>query len=337
MTEQRKEQKAQSTFWQMLPGLLISLLLLFFLFRLFEWDDVLEALRRAEWVYLLLALPVYALSYVLRASAWWLILKKALPFWKVFLTMHIGYLLNNILPFRLGELGRAYLLGRDGPGFWGVFPTILIERAFDMIIAVGLILGILPLVWISSNSQQVAFFVGGIVVLGLLVFYLLARYRAWALSQFERLGARWPLVLRLGKNRLESFLEGLAVLTSPGRFLQVLVLLASSWVLAISIQFLVLRSFYPEARFLHAATTQGVSALGVALPSSPGYVGVFEAAIVGALALFDIPFSVAFANAITLHLMYILITGIFGVYGLAVSRISLGQIFQSLKRINVHR
>ncbi len=321
----------------MVPGILVSLLMLGILFRFFDWKDVLDALRQAEWKYLFLAVPIYLLSYVLRAFAWWTILKEAVSFWRVFLTMHIGYLLNNVLPFRLGELGRAYLLGKDGLGFWRVFSSILIERAFDMIIAVGLVLGILPFVLISSNTQQVAILIGVIVFLGLLTLYLLARNRIWAVAQFEMLGARWPLILRLGENRLDAFLEGLEVLTSPGRFARVLISLAVSWVMAISIQYLVLRAFYPDARILHALTTQGISALGVALPSSPGYIGVFEAAIVGALALFGISFSTAFAYALTLHLMYILMTGVFGAYGLAISRISLGEIFQNVRRISIQR
>lgn len=321
----------------MVPGILVSLLMLVILFRFFDWKDVLDALRQAEWKYLFLAVPIYLLSYVLRAFAWWTILKEAVSYWRVFLTMHIGYLLNNVLPFRLGELGRAYLLGKDGLGFWRVFSSILIERAFDMIIAVGLVLGILPFVLISSNTQQVAILIGVIVFLGLLILYLLARNRIWAVAKFERLGARWPLLLRLGKNRLDAFLEGLEVLTSPSRFARVLISLAVSWMMAISIQYLVLRAFYPDARILHALTTQGISALGVALPSSPGYIGVFEAAIVGALALFGISFSMAFAYALTLHLMYILMTGVFGAYGLAISRISLGEIFQNVRRIRIQR
>jgi len=107
--------------------------------------------------------------------------------------------------------------------------------------------------------------------------------------------------------------------------------------MAIIIQYLVLRAFFPEARILHALTTQGISALGVAVPSSPGYIGVFEAAIVGALALFGISFSIAFAYALTLHLMYILMTGAFGAYGLAISRISLGEIFQKVRSLNLQR
>ncbi|MBC8506766.1 MAG: flippase-like domain-containing protein [Anaerolineales bacterium] len=337
MSEQSIEKKSRSTFRQMIPGIVISLLMLLLLFRFFDWEDVLEALRHAEWIYLLLALPLYLLSYALRAFAWWTILKEAVPYWRVFLSMHIGYLLNNVLPFRLGELGRAYILGKDGLGFWRVFPSIMIERAFDMIIAVALVLGVLPFVLISSNTKQVALVVGGIVILGLLILYLLARNRQWAMAKFIKLGSRWPWILRLGENRLDAFLEGLEVLTSLGRFTKVLLSMIVSWTMAITIQYLILLAFYPEARILHAITTQGISALGVAVPSSPGYIGVFEAVIVGALALFGISFSTAFAYALTLHLMYILMTGAFGAYGLAVSRISLGEVFQNVRRINIPR
>jgi len=165
----------------------------------------------------------------------------------------------------------------------------------------------------------------------------LARNRKWALAQFRKLGARWPLVLRLGESRLDAFLEGLEVLTSIGRFSKVLLSMVLSWTLAITIQYLILLAFYPDGRILHAITTQGISALGVAVPSSPGYIGVFEAVVVGALALFEISFSTAFAYALTLHLIYFLMTGILGAYGLAKSRSSLGEIFQNVRRINIQR
>ena len=247
--------------------------------------------------------------------------------------MHAGYLLNNVLPFRLGELGRVYLLGHDGPGFWRIFPSVLIERAFDMAFAAALLLGSLPFVLHTSNAQQIALLVGGLVLFGFLVLFLLARYREWALKQFERLGERWPLVLRLGKERLESFLEGLGALTSPGRFLQIFVLVTGGWIFAVLILFIFLRAYYVDAKLIHATFALGVSALGVAIPSSPGYVGVYEAAIVGALAVFGIPFSTAFAFAVTAHLAYVLITGTLGAYGLSRSNLSIGQIFQNLKRL----
>lgn len=319
----------------MLPGIAFSILAIIILFRYFEWQDVVEALRHAEWVYLLIAIPVYLTSYVFRAMAWRMILKEAVSFRKVFLTMHVGYLLNNILPFRMGELGRAYLLGREeNLRFWRAFSSIIIERVFDMIMAVAILMGTLPFVLNTGNTRQIASLVGAAVLLGLVLLYLLARNRQWALTQFERLGERWPIVLRLGKDRLEAFLEGLSALTSLRRFLGVFGLMVISWILAIAIQYLILRSFYPGAQLLHGAFSLGSSSLGVAVPSSPGYLGVYEAVVVAALSVFAIPPSTAFAHAVTAHILYILLTGTFGTYTLIISDISLTKIFQSVRNIN---
>lgn len=321
----------------MLPGIIISALALVVLFRLFDWQEVWGALQQADWHWLLLALPVYVFSYFVRALAWYLMLQKVVPYRQVFFAMHAGYLLNNLLPFRLGELGRAYLLGKDGLGFWRILPSILIERAFDMIFAAALLLGSLPFVLNAANSGGIVIIVGVVVLLGLVVLHLLARYRHWAIQQFERLGARWPFVLRVGKQRLQDFLEGLGALTSFSRFAGIFLLVSAGWCAAVLLHIFFLRAYYPEARLIHVTFLLGVAALGVAIPSSPGYIGVYEAVIVGALAVFEIPFSTAFAFAVTAHLAYFIITGVLGAYGLSSSNLSVGEVFRKVRRLKIER
>jgi uncharacterized protein (TIRG00374 family) len=320
--------------WRGLVGVVISLLALAIVSLFFDVRQVIDTLRKADWQALTIALLVYGISYLPRARAWQLILMDDVPFARVFMTMHVGYFLNNTLPFRMGELGRAYLLGRTGLGFWRVFSTILIERSLDLAFAAGLLLGTLPLVLQTSNAQHSALFAGGVVVLALSLLYLLALKRAWALVQFELWGARWPWILRLGSQRLSAFLDGLAALTSFSRFLRVVVWLGFSWVMSIFVQYMILRAFLPSAQLLWAAFGVGAASLSVAVPSSPGFVGVFEASLVGALALLGISTSVAFAYALTTHFFYFLITGIIGGYGLSREGESLKNIFQVIKGIN---
>jgi len=315
-------------------GIIISLAALVIVFQFFDGQQVVNALRQADWWTLLLALLIYGISYLVRARAWYFILMEEVPFRRVFLTMHIGYFLNNTLPFRLGELGRAYLLGRNGLGFWRVFSTILIERALDLAFATGLLLGTLPLVLEIPYAQQSALLVGGMVFFGLTILYLLAAKRTWALVQFERWGTRWPWLLRLGPERLNAFFDGLKALTSLSRFFRVVSWLGFSWIISVYVQYLILRSFLPSAQLLWAAFSVGATSLSVAVPSSPGFLGVYEAAIVGALALLGVSTSVAFAYALTAHFFYFLVTGIFGGYGLSREGESLKDIFQAIKRIN---
>jgi len=351
MTENQKENKKNfvtlcvlcgKKFWlrlarvrdlrRILPGLVVSLIALTIVFYVVDWRDVITAFRQAEYTYLLLALPIYLISYALRALAWRTLLKEEASFKRVFLTMSAGYLLNNILPFRLGELGRSFLLGRRGLGFWRVLSTILIERSFDMILAAGLLLGTLPFVWGASQSRQVALIVGCVVLIGLTALHLMARCRDWAVAQFEKLSGRWPRVRKFGAERLSAFFDGLAVLVDFWRFLRVLGWMTLSWGLAIVYQYLLLLAFVPDASVLWAAFGLAVSAFGVALPSSPGYVGVYEAAWIGALALFGVPFSTALAYALVGHVAYVIVTGIFGAYALTREGDTLGQVYQSIRK-----
>jgi hypothetical protein len=96
--------------------------------------------------------------------------------YRAFYTINEGYLLNNILPFRLGEVARAFLMSRKaGVNFWQVVPSILIERALDLAIAAGLFLATLPFVIGVSWAREAAIGIGIVVLEGLGLIYLLAR------------------------------------------------------------------------------------------------------------------------------------------------------------------
>ena len=83
-----------------------------------------------------------------------------------------------------------------------------------------------------------------------------------------------------------------------------------------------------------AVLSVGVVSLGVAAPSTPGYVGVYELTTVGSLLLFGVEESTAFAYALISHVMYFVITGLFGAVGLARDGQSLGEVFRGLRNKN---
>lgn len=318
-------------FWRILPGVVVSLLALLVLFFLVDWPKFLVALQQARLQFILLALPVYLVSYFTRARGWHLILLEEAPYKKVFFTMQAGYFMNNILPFRLGEFGRAFLLGRTGLGFWRVFSTILVERAFDLILAIALLMGTLPFVVDVPRARQMTLGVGAVVLVGFAILYIFARYQSRVLDWFERLGQRWPRPVELTRNSVRSFLSGLSALADGARFGRVLGWMALSWFLAVGNHYLVLRAFVPDAQILWMAFALGVAALGVALPSSPGSIGIYEAVFVGALAVFDVPYENALAFALVNHAIYVVVTGILGLYALAQEGESLGRVFRRAK------
>lgn len=312
--------------------MLVSAAALAFVLVLIDFKDFLQALRQADLRFLLpgglLTLPWLGL----RTLVWRTLLQeKAAPL-QVFLTLNEGYLLNNILPFRLGEVGRAFLLGRKARlDFWQVLPTILIERTLDMMVAVGLFLSALPFVTGVNWAQQAAIGAGALVAGGFLLIYVLALNRRRALLVLERTAQRWPFIGRFAGRRVEAFFDGLSILTNLRRFFAALIWLSLNWLLGVAQYYLLLRAFFPQARPLWAAFTLGAGALGLAAPSSPGAVGVYEAVMIGALAVFDPNHSAAAAFALVAHIFNYLITALIGGYALALEGETLASIYKRLR------
>jgi uncharacterized membrane protein YbhN (UPF0104 family) len=98
-----------------------------------------------------------------------------------------------------------------------------------------------------------------------------------------------------------------------------------------------MRAFFPEGKFLWATFALGVVALGVAAPSSPGALGVYELAVVGALALFGVDPAAALAYALTTHLTQYLITTVLGSIGLFRDGLTLTGVFQRAQATSLDR
>ncbi len=138
------------TFKRWLPGLIISIVAFWLVLRNVNLQNVSDALSLVSPASLLLVIVLYIISLVFRAICWRTLLQHKASFTRVLFVLSEGYLLNNLLPLRVGELGRAALLGKDeGLGVFRVLSTIVVERAYDMAIAASLVLGTIPLVLIS--------------------------------------------------------------------------------------------------------------------------------------------------------------------------------------------
>ena len=315
-----------------LPGILVSLSALVALIYFIDIGEVKNDLLQADYRYLILVLALYVLALMTRAIAWRKLLLDEIPYRDVFFTLNAGYLLNNILPLRLGELGRALILGRHGLGFWRVLSTILVERVFDFAIISGMLLTTLPFITGASQANKVAITVFCMVLIGFVIFYLIARYRERVLILYELLTERWPGLSLIGEDRLRSFITGLAALTDLCRFLSVLFWMLVNWGLAILAQYLLLLAFVPSAELIWIVFGLAVVALGVALPSAPAYIGILEAAWVAALSLVGVEPSTALAFAVSSHLINITVTGVFGVYALVREGESLVRLYSKIRK-----
>lgn len=319
------------------PGLVISLVALGLLFHYSDLSQIKNALYMANYYLAISAGLITILWLIVRSMVWRTLLKERATFGQVFFTLNEGYLLNNFLPFRLGELGRAFLLAQKAKiNFWQTLSSIFIERALDMALATGLLLGSLFFVIGADWAIPAALGAAGVVCLVFGVFFLMARNRAMAEQLFTKITGRMPWFSRIGSKSLLAFLEGLSVLTSGRRFLLAVAWMVLNWIVGIGQYYLFLLAFFPDAKPLWACFSLGVAALGVAAPSSPGGLGVLELSLVGALAMFHLSTSTSLAFAITLHLFQYLITGCLGAYALFRDGESIIGLYQRIRHLQIH-
>jgi uncharacterized protein (TIRG00374 family) len=315
-----------------LPGVLISLALIGVILYFVDFGKMLEALRQAN--YTLLAIAGFSgfLWLVVRAKVWQTLLRDRPTYKDVLFTEGEGYLLNNFLPFRLGEFGRAFLLSRKSGGmkFSEILPTIVIERVVDLIFSAMIFLFALPYVVNAESSSTMGYVIGGVMVLGLVLMYILARNSQWALDLFHKLSARFPSVQKLGGSFLESFLHGLSVLTDGWLFLRFLFWMTLNWGIALVNYYLMTRAYFPQATWIWGVFGLGMAAFGGAIPSAPGGVGTFEGAIVFALSQFTPDQSTALAAALTMRLYNYLNSGVVGGIGLLSEGQTLSGVYQQL-------
>ena len=324
--------------WQRaLPGLVVSLVSLAVVLYFVDLQELGQALRLADYRFVVAGVLVSFAWLGVRGKTWQSLLPEPVPYRTVFLTLSEGYLLNNILPFRLGEVGRAFLLSRKTAlRFWQVFSSILIERALDMVFATSLLLSTLVFVVGGDWARQAAVGVGLVVLVGLIGLYLIARNQTAVLNLFNRLSGRWPLLTQAGGSALPAFIAGLAVLTDGKRFVRAAGWMVFNWLLSVLQYFIYLRAFFPDAQLLWAGFSLGAASLGIAAPSSPGAVGVLELTLVAALSLFNLNPSHAFAFAVTAHVLNYLVIGMLGAYALSKDNETLLGLYRQARN-SLHR
>jgi glycosyltransferase 2 family protein len=318
-----------------MPGALVSIILIAVILYFVDLPKMFAAIRAADYRILGIAL-VMAFSWLwVRAIVWRTLLRERAAYAEVFNSLNAGYLLNAFLPFRLGELGRAFLLSRKTDlQFAEILPTIVIERSMDLVFSAAIFLGALPFVVGAQGADRIAITFGTLVLLGLIFLYVLARNDQWALDVFHKWSARWPSIQRFGGGMLESFLTGLGALTDGWLFLRFMFWMALNWGMAIINFYLIVLAFFPQARLTWGMFGLGAAAFGGAVPSAPGALGPYEAALGGALTLLSGDKSTSLAAALTSHLFNYITSMVLGGFALSREGQTLSGIYRQLLNFN---
>lgn len=293
-------------------GLILGLFFLWLTFRDISWKDFVEGLTQMQPVYLIPGLIFAIGCQFIRALRFGLILS---PFCSLSTKMlwdllNIWAAANVIMPARLGELVRPYLLHQRGVSFSSVFGAVLVERFFDM---TGLLILLGAVLWKTPEVSQQYAMLGQILLAALVFGYLVVLL---VLAKKEFVQGLVEKSLRIFPSRIskalevifDKLIEGVEVMANPKRALMILAYSIALWVLFSATTYVFLLAFGIKASFLVAVTIQVFIALAVAIPSAPGFIGTFHAAGRYALALYGIHAVVAVSFATVYHLFSLLVS-----------------------------
>jgi uncharacterized protein (TIRG00374 family) len=304
-------------------GAAISIVALWLVLRGVDLARTGDVLARADLRWIGLAAAFLATDLVLRALRWQRLLR---PIARVRYSSMLGYLLvgylaNNVLPARLGELVRSHYLGdREGISRASALGTVVVERVVDLVAVVGIASA--ALLVLSVRGVVAGAVLVGAGVAGLLLVVLALGIVAHRLPGADRVrGAveRWPQVREMA-GKLQG---GLAVAGRPATLAEALVASAAAWTVAILAWAAVGQSIGLELSIGQAALIASGVALASAVPAGPSNLGTFEFAAVEIGKAIGVPAASAFALALIVHATILVVTSIGG--GVAVARLGWGR------------
>jgi uncharacterized protein (TIRG00374 family) len=324
--------------WRGAIGLALTALLLWWVFKDVSWLDVRRDLRSANVPLAVLSVVVATMIFPLRALRWRPILDPIapnLPFSPLWRATAIGFMANNILPARAGEIVRAFVLSRETPvPFSAAFASLVVDRVFDGLIVILLMVLAMFDPSFPSNTlvagRPASNYAGsGVVILVAvaLALYAIVIFPNRLIGLYELFARRvTPRFEERGRVLLRSFAEGLSVLRHPGRFAVVFFWALALWLTQAVAFWIMFKALDISAPFSAALFIQGLIVFGVAVPSTPGYFGPFEYFAVVGLAVYGVDKSLAVAWALTFHVLSLLPITIIGLYYVARGGMKLGEL-----------
>jgi len=305
--------------WGQLAGIAITLVCLWLAFRSVDVQELVGALAGADYRLIVPAALLWLVGYVIRTVRWKVILagSPAGSLFELFGVLMIGFATNNLLPARLGELARAYLLTQKTPlRKTFVLASVFLERVFDGLALVAVLVILSTVVHLPGWGQEVEL-VASVLFVGVALGVSLLLYRHDLVTRLVAFLAR-PLPGRLRAfviGAFASFVHGLGSMRRGDVVAGSTLLSIAVWLVEWSAYMVVCTAFNlgltPAQLATACAFLLVVVNLGIMLPAAPGYVGTFQFFAVSALGVWGVPREPALAVAIVAHLVqYAVVTAI---------------------------
>jgi uncharacterized protein (TIRG00374 family) len=314
-----------------LVGLASTLLFLALAFRAAPVDQVSQALSTADYVWLVPGVLAQFVALLARSRRWQVLLQGKVSFAEAFWAQSIGFLGNNVLPLRAGEAMRVLAVNRrTGVPLALVASTVVLERAVDVASVLALLACVLPFVSVPPLIGVAATALAATllaVVLGVGIALVAGGHSVAALPWLTHLvPVRLQQPLRSGWDQL---VQGLAALRDRRAVGEIVLWSVLTILFSVAMYWAVIQAVVPGPALVEPAFAVAAVSVGVSLPSSPGFVGVFQFIGQQALVLpFPLRYTAGSALSVALlsHLIYYVLTTSAGIIGLGRLGLSLGAL-----------
>ncbi len=282
-------------------GFLISIALLYFSLRGIRLAEILTTVQKAD--YRLLALPFLfiAVSIIGCSYRWSRVSGKDVRFSHTFTALIIGLFVNNVLPARIGELARGYVLARKtGLSFTYALSTVLADRFFDLVGLLAITFLFFPRHSLPPAVSRAIYLLVGLLVVCMLVMVILSRKKfAGKISEIFH-GIKKPFFAGIAEKILE-IQQNLERINSPINLIGLIALSMANWLsMSVALYFSAV-SLGVDVSFMYVPFVCSLLNMGLTIPSSPGYIGVYQFLLVYLLSVFNVPKSEAFTVSILFH------------------------------------
>ena len=292
--------------WQFWLGIAISAAFLYDVLGKLDLADAWAVARSANYWWIIPGVAVYFVAVWARTWRWHYMLRpiKRVPLRRLFPVVVIGYMGNNVYPFRAGEVIRAYVLKRkEDVSISASLATVIVERIFDGVTMLFFVFVVLPI------APEAAEWRGIVIWFSILFFGVLAAFFLIAASpRRSQVLAGWfiqrivPARFRApAENITGRFLEGLHCLRSGKDVLMIFVTSVAIWLTETTKYWFVMHAFDFTVSFFVLMLMTAVVNLATTLPSSPGYVGTFDWPGIKVLQGFGVNQSIAASYTLVLH------------------------------------
>lgn len=307
-------------------GFAISIVLLYFSLKDIEFKQLLTTLKSADMRFTFLPLLFIFLCTVLCAYRWSKVVSYGTRIRDTFISLYIGLFINNVLPARIGEIARGYALSkRRGLSFTYSVTTVFVDRFFDLVGLLIITFIFLPGDDLPQSVSKAIYMLLGLFLVCATMLIILSRE-----SVADKIAKRLALFnnsfIATLSHRVLEIQQNLRRIASPVNLVCFIGIAVATWLAMSSALYFSLMTLGIKIDFVKVPFVCALLNMGLVIPSSPGYVGVYQFLLVYLLSIFGVPKHEAFAVSLLFHASWYLPYSIFGAIFLVKENLNIQEI-----------